>query len=210
MVSEKIYDYITSLTTPEDEVLRDLARETHLKVQMPQMISGHIQGEFLTLLTRMIQPKRILEIGTFTGYSAICMARGLAGDGKLISLDVNEELEPMVSKYILRAGLGEKIDLCYGHALEVIPTLHEVFDLVFIDADKINYVAYLEAVLPKVRVDGWIWADNVLWKGRVAEEPMDKDTLALHRYNQAVAAHPQLRQVIVPLRDGLSLAQKIS
>ncbi|MFN8309336.1 MAG: O-methyltransferase [Chitinophagales bacterium] len=201
--------YLEKYSSAEDQVLAALTRETHLKVAMPNMLSGQVQGQLLTSICRMLQPLRILEIGTFTGYSAICMARGLADGGKLITIDVNEELEPIASKYFKLAGVENQIEMLLGKALEIIPKRSETYDLVFIDADKQNYPEYLDLVLPKVRKGGFILADNILWKGKVLEEKQDRDTAALHLYNEKVAAHPQLRQLILPLRDGLNLAEKL-
>lgn len=207
---EKIERYISDLSSKEDEVLQALSRETHLKVQMPQMLSGNLQGKMLETFANMMQAKRVLEIGTYTGYSAICLAKGMPEDGLLYTIDVNEELEPIVRKYIDAAGLQHKIKLLYGHALEVIPTLPETFDIVFIDADKINYCNYYDAVIAKVRMGGYIIADNVLWSGKVTDEQKDKDTQAIHNYNVKLRDDARVTSFILPLRDGLNIAQKIA
>ncbi|MFN8277459.1 MAG: O-methyltransferase [Chitinophagales bacterium] len=208
MDQELLDDYLQRYSEKDDAVLVDLMRETHLKVAMPNMLSGPVQGRLLRFFCELLQPKRILELGTFTGYSAICMARGLAPGGTLITIDVNEELEPIASKYIGRAGLADRIQLKYGRAQELIPALDAPFDLVFIDADKQAYPDYLKLVVPLVRSGGWIIADNILWKGKVLQEEKDKDTAALHQYNVEVAQHPELEAIILPLRDGLNLARK--
>ena len=210
LVSAEIEQYIEQHSTPEGKTLQELNRETHLKIQMPQMLSGHLQGQFLELITTMLRPKRILEIGTYTGYSGICLAQGLTDDGLLYTIDINEELQPMVEKYVERAGLTQKVKQLIGDAREIIPTLNETFDLVFIDADKINDQAYYDLVFEKVRIGGYIIADNVLWSGKVLAEKKDKDTLAIDGYNKKVLADKRVETFILPLRDGLNIARKIS
>ena len=209
LVSAEIEKYIEQHSSPEEQVLHELNRETHVKVQMPQMLSGHLQGQFLEMFTRLQQPKRILEIGTFTGYSGICLAKGLATDGLLYTIDVNEELQPLVEHYIEKAGLKAKIKQLIGDAREIIPTLDETFDLVFIDADKVNYPVYYDLVFDKVRTGGYIIADNVLWDGKVIEEKKDNATLVIDNYNKKVAADTRVENFIVPLRDGLNIARKL-
>jgi len=206
---DNINQYLEDLSAPENEVLTKLARETHLKVQMPQMLSGNIQGKFLEMISRMIQPKRVLEIGTYTGYSGICFAQGLAQDGLLYTIDINDELLPMVKKYIALAGKENSVKPFVGNALEIIPTINETFDLVFIDADKQNYSHYFDLVINKVRTGGYIIADNVLWSGKVAEPNHDKDTAALHTYNLKVLNDKRVESYILPLRDGLNIARKL-
>lgn len=210
LVSAAIDQYIDEHATSESEVLKQLTRETHLKAQMPQMLSGHVQGMFLSMFSKLVQPKRILEIGTFTGYSGICLAEGLAPDGKLITIDKNEELRPMCQKYFALAGLSDKVELLSGDASAIIPTLTETFDIVFIDADKINYSIYLDLAFDKLRTGGFIIADNVLWSGKVVDEKKDKDTTAIDNYNKKVKSHPGLKSFILPLRDGLNIAQNIA
>ena len=209
LVSTEIENYIEQFSSKEDEVLANLSRETHLKVQMPQMVSGDIQGQFLEMLSSLIRPKRVLEIGTFTGYSAICLAKGLADDGLLYTIDVNEELQPMCTKYFEQASLSDKINHLIGDARKIIPTLNETFDLVFIDADKVNYTNYYDLVFDKVRVGGYIIADNVLWSGKVVDEKKDKDTLAIHQYNEKIAYDTRVKSFILTLRDGLNIVQKL-
>ncbi len=209
LVSAELEKYIDKHSSKEDEVQSELSRETNLKVQMPQMVSGNIQGQFLEMISQLIQPKRILEIGTFTGYSAISLAKGLSDDGLLYTIDINEELQPMCAKYFEKANLSSKIKHLIGDARKIIPELNDTFDLVFIDADKINYANYYDLVFDKVRVGGYIIADNVLWSGKVVEEKKDKDTLAIHQYNEKIAADARVKSFILSLRDGLNIVQKL-
>lgn len=209
LVSDHLDNYMVEHSTKEDSVLQELTRETYLKVQMPQMLSGQLQGTFLEMFTSLLQPKHILEIGTFTGYSGICLARGLANDGLLYTIDINEELTPMVQRYLHKAKVAEKVKTLTGNALQIIPDLHETFDLVFIDADKTNYCNYYDLVIEKVRPGGYIIADNVLWSGKVVEEKKDKDTMAIDAYNKKVANDSRVKNVILSLRDGLNIAQKL-
>lgn len=209
ILPEAIEKYVAAHTHAEPAYLAKLNRNTYLKAMMPQMLSGHVQGRVLSMLSHMIRPKRILEIGTFTGYSALCLAEGLQEGGQLITIDINEELTAMVRSAIAEAGYQDRIDVRIGNALEVIPTLTGNFDIVFIDADKQNYIKYLDLVIDKVPVGGYILADNVLWSGRVTEAKHDKDTAAIHAFNQYVLAHPQLEQVILSVRDGISVCRRL-
>jgi caffeoyl-CoA O-methyltransferase len=209
LVSEQIENYIEQHSSPEEKVLSELSRETFLKVQMPQMLSGHLQGQVLETFSRMLRPSRILEIGTYTCYSGICLAKGLTETGILYTIDINQELNSMVQNYVAKAGLSSKIKLLVGNALNIIPTLHETFDLIFIDADKINYSNYYDLVFDKVRTGGYIITDNVLWSGKVLDEKKDKDTQAIDDFNKKVTADPRVENFIVPLRDGLQIARKI-
>lgn len=205
----QIEKYIEEHCTPETELLHHINRETHLEVMMPRMLSGQVQGRFLSMLSWMMRPKRILEIGTYTGYSGICLAEGLAEGGKLITLDINEELEDRVKGYFEKAGISEKVDFRIGNALEIIPALNEELDMVFIDADKKNYWSYFELVIDKVRSGGVILADNVLWSGKIVDpEKKDKDTLALREFNRNVQDDPRVENVIIPLRDGITMIRK--
>ena len=208
IISPAIDQYLDMHTQEESEVLKALTRETHLKVLMPQMLSGKVQGNLLTMMSKMMQPKRILEIGTFTGYASICLAMGLADNGLLYTIDINRELETMTDKYFKQAGVRHQIVSMYGPAVQLIPTLEETFDLVFIDADKINYSTYYDLVIEKVRPGGLIIADNVLWSGKVVEATKDKDTMAMDAYNKKVQDDPRVENVLVPLRDGLMMARK--
>lgn len=201
-------NYIASFSSPEDEVLQALTRETFLKVQMPQMISGHLQGHFLQLLVQLMQCKNVLEIGTFTGYATLCMAKGLPTNGKITTLDINEELTSICNKYWEKAGIADKIEMHIGKALEIIPTLNQTWDLVFIDADKANYCAYFDAVIDQVKSGGLIVADNVLWSGKVLLENKDKDTQNIHAYNEKVHNDLRVENFILPIRDGLNIARK--
>jgi predicted O-methyltransferase YrrM len=207
--SEDIYEYIESQTSPESDLLRHITRETYLKVNMPNMLSGHLQGRVLAMFSQMIQPRYILEIGTFTGYSAICLAEGLAENGKLITIDINEELEDAVKSYFETAGIANKIDYRIGNALEIIPDLTETFDIVFIDADKHNYANYYDLIFDKVRKGGFIISDNVLWKGKVTDKNPDKDTQNLINFNKKIQADTRVENLILPLRDGISVARKL-
>jgi caffeoyl-CoA O-methyltransferase len=206
-----IEEYVLRHTPKESEVLYTLNRETHLKVMQPRMLSGHFQGQLLRFLVEMIQPKRILEIGTYTGYSAIAMAQGLKTGGKLTTIDVNPELEKMISHFIQKAGLSDTIEQITGNALEIIPTLTDTFDLIFIDADKRNYNHYLDLVINKVRTGGYILTDNVLWSGKVTmpKEKMDVDTQLIDAFNDYVQNHKQLESILLPVRDGLYISRKL-
>jgi len=208
LISNALSAYIEKHTTAEDQHLAALNRETHVKAMMPMMLSGHVQGKFLEFIAAMIKPTYILEIGTFTGYSAICLAKGLQPSGKLFTIDINEELTPMVKKYIAAENMQEKIDVITGNAIEIIPTLTQQFDLVFIDADKGNYSNYFDLVIDKVVPGGWILADNVLWSGSVTDAKPDKDTAAIIAFNQKIALDPRVEQIIVAIRDGITIARK--
>src|ERR1035437_10020875 len=206
----EIEDYALKNSDAESDVLKKLNRETQLKMTMPQMLSGHMQGLMLQLFSKMIRPHNILEIGTFTGYSAICLAAGLQEGGKLHTIDVNEEFEEMILRYIKEAGLESKIRLHIGSAVNIIPTLKEEFDMVFIDADKENYSAYYDLVFPKVKQGGFIIADNVLWSGKVLNSAMkmDFETKCLFEYNIKINSDSRVENVLLPLRDGLMIARK--
>ncbi len=207
---EDIARYAESHTTEENQLLKSINRETQAKVMMPRMLSGHLQGRTLAMLCQMLQPKCILEIGTYTGYSAICMAEGLANDGRLITIDINEELECMVRAYIEQAGLSNSIDYRIGDAMTLIPQISETLDLVFIDADKGNYINYYNLVFDKVRQGGYIIADNVLWSGKVAKntEKMDKATAVIHQFNTMVQNDERVENLLLPIRDGLMVVRK--
>ena len=206
-------EYIEQHSSPESAVLQQITRSTHLEVINPRMLSGHVQGRVLSMLSQMIRPKRILELGTFTGYSALCLAEGLQEDGKLVTLEHNDEMEAAIRRNFSLSPLGEKIELVIGNAKEVLTNfeLDEHFDLVFIDADKKEYCDYLDLVLPLMREGGWILADNTLWDGHIIDPAYDKDkqTLSLRAFNDKVAQDERLEKVILPLRDGLTIIQKI-
>lgn len=211
-IDKKIEAYAEGFTREEGDILAALNRETYAKVMTPRMLSGHLQGQVLRMFSQMIRPKNILEIGTYTGYSALCMVDGMQEGGKLVTIDINEELQDIIKRYISEAGNEDKIDLRIGNALEIIPTLEQTFDLVFIDADKENYSNYFDQVIDKVSVGGYIIADNVLWSGKVLEDDavLDKDTLALKEYARKLKSDPRVETVMMPIRDGLLLARKLA
>lgn len=209
-IAPEIDDYCEKHTSPESELLSKLNRETHAKVLQARMLSGHFQGRLLSMFSQMIQPKNILEIGTYTGYSALCLAEGLQNKGKLITIDVNEELEVFVRDFFKQSPLHSKIDFQIGNALEIIPTLEITFDLVFIDADKLNYDKYYDLIFDKVRKGGYIISDNVLWSGKVAHDSKnDKDTIAIRAFNQKIKDDYRVENILLPIRDGLLVARKL-
>jgi caffeoyl-CoA O-methyltransferase len=203
-------EYVEAHTSDEPEVLKKLNRETNAKVSAPRMLSGHLQGRMLSMLSHMIKPRQILEIGTYTGYSAICFAEGLLEGGAIHTIDNNDELEEMVHSYFKLAGAENKIKLYIGDALKIIPSINETFDLVFIDADKINYSNYFDLVFDKVRPGGYILADNVLWSGKVLDDKytMDDDTKAIVDFNKKVHNDSRVEHVLLPVRDGVMLIRK--
>jgi predicted O-methyltransferase YrrM len=208
-ISQEIDRYCCAHSEDENDLLKRINRETHVEVLQPRMLSGHFQGRVLSMLSKMIQPKRILEIGTYTGYSALCLAEGLSSDGKLVTIDVNEELVNRVKGYFNASEYAKQMEYILSPALEVIPTLKEEWDLVFIDADKQNYIAYYELVLPLVKPGGYIILDNVLWSGKVADpEKNDKDTVLLRELNTIIHADDRVEEVLLPIRDGLMIARK--
>jgi len=209
-LDERIQQYAEEHTSAENIVLKKINRETHAHVLKPRMLSGHLQGRVLSMISNMIRPERILEIGTYTGYSALCLAEGLRPGGKLITLDINEELEDRVRKHFEEAKLSGVIDFRIGDALEIIPQLKEQFDLVFIDADKENYAAYYDLVFEKVRPGGFIMADNVLWSGKVLDSKPDKDTQAIQDFNRKIQDDSRVENVLLPIRDGIMLIRKLS
>jgi predicted O-methyltransferase YrrM len=205
---DDLNSYLISFCDPEPELLKRIDRETQLEVLMPRMLSGHLQGRMLSMLSKIMAPKRILEIGTFTGYATLCFAEGLANDGKIITLDINEELEERVNGYFQASDYCEKIDYRIGNAMDIVPTLNEVFDIVFIDADKKNNGNYYNLVFDKVRSGGLIITDNVLWSGKVLTKINDTDTANIHTFNQMVVADERVEKLILPLRDGLFIVRK--
>jgi len=211
-ISKELSMYCESHTSAESDELNALNRETHAKILMPRMLSGHLQGRFLAMISHMLKPKRILEIGTFTGYSAICLAEGLASDGELITIDNNEELRTIAHNYAKKAGFEKKIRFIAGNASNEIEKLDAAFDLVFIDADKSNYALYFDMVIDKVKQGGIIIADNVLWSGKVVahqSEKTDKDTAALMAFNRQVQLDNRVENVLLPIRDGLMMIRKL-
>lgn len=208
---EEINQYVEDNTEKEPQLLKELHHETWEKVLNPRMLSGHFQGRVLSMLSHMIQPENILEIGTYTGYSALCLAEGLQKGGNIHTIDINEELTSLVKKYIAKANLSEVIHHYVGNALDIIPTLHQKFDIVFIDADKTNYSNYYHLVFDKVRQGGYIIADNVLWSGKVIAptKNRDDDTKALIKYTAMVMKDKRVQPLLLPIRDGLMIARKL-
>lgn len=209
-ISKEIDDYACLYTDTEDEVLYELNRATNQKILQPRMLSGHLQGKILEMFSKMIQPSFILEIGTYTGYSAICLAKGLKENGKLLTIDVNEELEDFTRSFFEKAGITSKVDFRIDNALNVVGNISETIDLVFIDADKENYSTYFDAVIDKIRPGGYIIADNVLWSGKVVQElnPKDKETKGLLDYAEKVKNDGRVENVLMPVRDGLLISRK--
>ncbi len=207
---QNINDYCLAHTTPESALLAELDRQTHLKILMPRMLSGHLQGRFLAMIVQMLQPQNILEIGTYTGYSALCLAEGLPENGTLTTIDINEELEDFVRSFFEKSAFKHKITYKIGNAIQIIPTLTQTFDLVFIDADKVNNATYFDLVLDKVRKKGFILIDNVLWSGKVAQNlpKTDKDTKQVQDFNQKIQNDERLENMLLPLRDGIMIVRK--
>jgi caffeoyl-CoA O-methyltransferase len=209
-ITKDLSDYCENNTSAETDILAQLNRETHLKVVSPRMLSGHLQGRFLSFISKLQQPKLVVEIGTYTGYSALCLAEGLAENGKLISIDVNEETSTFAKSFISKTEYANKIDLVLADAKDYIPTIKESIDLVFIDADKKNYLNYYHLVIDKLNKGGLIIADNVLWSGKItmSESAMDKETLTLHQFNQFVQQDSRVENMLLPIRDGLMVVRK--
>ncbi len=210
IVNNKIEDYIRKNSSKEPKILKDLNKETYLKVLNPRMLSGHLQGRFLSIITKLIKPKKILEIGTYTGYSAICMAEGLIENGIIHTIDINEELVSIQNKYFAKSKCNNSIIQHVGDARNIIKSINEKFDLVFLDADKENYIEYYELVIEKVRKGGLIIADNVLWTGKVVEPEKDDDELTqyLIDFNKMINEDDRVENIILPLRDGLNIILK--
>ena len=210
IVNNKIEDYIRKNSSKEPKILKDLNKETYLKVLNPRMLSGHIQGRFLSIITKLIKPKKILEIGTYTGYSAICMAEGLIENGIIHTIDINEELISIQNKYFAKSKCNNSIIQHVGDARNIIKSINEKFDLVFLDADKENYIEYYELVIEKVKKGGLIIADNVLWTGKVVEPNKDDDELTqyLIDFNKMINEDDRVENIILPLRDGLNIILK--
>ena len=206
---EKLDNYVVAHSQKEPELLQQLSRETWQKVLAPRMLSGHFQGRVLSMLSKLINPKNVLEIGTYTGYSALCLAEGIQPKGQLHTIDTNEELYDLQRRYFDKSGFGNQIIQYTGNAINIIPKIDKTFDLVFIDADKQNYPNYLEIILPKLKSGSVILSDNVLWTGKVIEELQkgDKDTEALLKYNKMINEHSQLETVLLPIRDGLTITK---
>lgn len=210
-ISPEILHYCESHTNPESELLQQLNRDTYAKILNPRMLSGHLQGRFLAMMSQMLRPNNILEIGTYTGYSALCLCEGLRENGKLITIDINDELESFSSSFFKKSKYEKNIKALTGDALEIIPTIDIEFDLVFIDADKPSYSKYFDLVIDKMRSGGFIIADNVLWSGHILkpESEQDFDTKCLHQFNEKVKNDPRVAVTMLPVRDGVSLIRKI-
>ncbi len=204
-----LLDFALAHSSPLPPLLLELERETHLRTMAPQQLSGPVQGQLLRFLSQMLRPRRVLEIGTFTGFSALCLAEGLADDGILHTIEADDELQPIIQKFVQRAGFQEKIKLHIGDAAAIVPTLKEEFDLVFLDGGKLNYAQHFDLVFPKIRPGGWLLADNVLWEGRVLTDEKDATARALRAFNEKICRDPRLENLLLPLRDGLMIARKI-
>jgi len=207
---QEIEEYILSHIDDEGELLKQLNRDAHVNLLKPRMLSGHLQGRMLKMFCRMMQPRYILEIGTYTGYATLCLAEGAADDAEIHTLEVNDELEDFIMKYLHRSKLGGKIHLHIGDAMQIIPEIDRTFDLVFIDANKRHYIEYYDLIFDKVRPGGLIIADNTLWDGHVLEtpKPSDKQTIGIQQFNDYVAQDSRVEKVILPVRDGLTLIWK--
>jgi len=211
LVNPVLEEYSLLHTSEEHDLLHDLDRQTHIKVLMPRMISGHLQGSFLAMLIKMAKPHRILELGTFTGYATLCMAMAMPDDCVITTLEKSPELACMAGEYFEKSGLGNRIHQQIGDAKENVPLLNEMYDFVFIDADKKNNRFYYETLLPKVNTGGFILVDNVLWDGKVvpSDAPEDKDTVAIRDFNDFVQADKRVKNLLLPFRDGIMIMQKI-
>jgi len=209
-ITKEILQYVINHSDKEDIVLSDLSRKTHLETIHPRMLSGNLQGKFLEFISKMIKPKRILEIGTYTGYSAICLAKGLSEKGLLYTIEINDERKSIAEDFFNKAGFSSVIKMLIGNALNVIPTISETFDLIFIDADKPDYLNYYKAVIPKLNAGGFIIADNVLWDGKVVKQVPKNDisTKGIIAFNEYIQKDTSVENLILPLRDGLTLIRK--
>ena len=210
-IPKPLAEYAEAHTSPESELLSELNRDTYSNVLIPRMLSGHLQGRVLSMMSKMIRPKAILEIGTYTGYAALCMAEGLSKDGVLHTIDINEELETRIQKFIAKSPVSDQIHLHIGNALDIVPKLNEKFDLIFIDADKHNYSAYYDLLIDELPSGAIIIADNVLWSGKVLQEDQllkDKDTKALAEFNAKITEDDRVENVLMPIRDGLMVIRK--
>ena len=209
LLAKEIEKYSLNHTTKESKLLESLNRETWAKVMNPRMLSGHLQGKILSMFSNMIKPKNILEIGTYTGYSALCMAEGLQKDGMIHTIDINEEHIDFAKKYFNRSDYEKNIKSYLGSALEIIPKLNWNFQLAFIDADKENYSKYFDLIIDKIDINGYIIADNVLWSGKVIQKKQDTETKALDLYNKKVFSDTRIETILMPIRDGLMISRKI-
>jgi predicted O-methyltransferase YrrM len=211
-IPEDLDDYVVAHSENEPELLQELNRETYQKILQPRMLSGHYQGRLLSMISKLVNPKNILEIGTYTGYSALCLVEGMHTDGALHTIDIDEELVDFQRKYFDKSGYGNKIYQHLGDALDIIPKLDTTFDLIFIDADKENYSNYFNVIINKLNTGGIILSDNVLWSGKVLETNFKKEdtaTPALIKYNQLLKKDPRIETVVLPIRDGLTISRKL-
>ncbi len=210
-LDNKLQEYLETAISPQDLVLSELSRYTFLKVRQPGMLSGPVQGKFLEFISKMISPEYILEIGTYTGYSAICLARGLKKGGKLLTIEINDELKAKNLEFFEKAGVSDKIELLQGDALSIIPSLRQKFDLIFIDGEKEEYDAYYELTIEKLRDGGFILVDNVLWSGKILDQENNPDsaTRAISKFNKKIASDNRVESMILPVRDGISLIRKL-
>lgn len=209
-INKEIEDYISNHTNKESDLLSKINRETWAKVLMPRMLSGHIQGQVLSLFSNITNPTNIIEIGTYTGYSALCLAEGLKADGELHTIDINEEHTMVAEKYFNKSKFSKNINQHIGNAIDIIPKINKKFQLAFIDADKENYSNYFDLLIDKIDVNGIIIADNVLWSGKVTKSTMDKETRELDSYNKKVNSDTRVENVLLSVRDGLMICRKIS
>jgi caffeoyl-CoA O-methyltransferase len=209
IIQSDLQQYAEKHTSAESALLKKINRETHAEVLDPRMLSGHLQGRMLAMISCLVRPKVILEIGTFTGYSALCLAEGLGEKGKLITIDINEELHDRVTGYFSAAKMDGRIDYRIGNAADIIPRIKDTFDLVFIDADKKNYGRYFDLVIDRVNLNGIILADNVLWSGKVLQSAPDKDTKAITDFNEKVHRDSRVENVLLPIRDGIMIMRKV-
>lgn len=211
LIDHKIQYYCDEHTSEEDRILYELYRETNLKILRPRMLSCKSQGTFLKMISRLVRPKRILELGTYTGYSTICLADGLQEDGKIYTIEKNPELKDIIEKYFQKSNISNKTNLLIGNALEIIPALDETWDLIFMDADKVNYINYYKLLIPKLSQNGIILVDNALWSGKVIEEVKhnDKDTQAILEFNDFVQQDENVINMILPFRDGIMMIERV-
>ena len=206
---EDLESYLEAHSEPEGKILAELNRYTHLNVIHPQMLSGPVLGGFLRMISRMLQPRSILEIGTYTGYSAICLASGLSDNGRLTTIEVNDEIAEIASGFFKKAGIGDRIDLLVGDALDILPTLDRAFDLVFIDANKEHYIRYFDLIIDKVNPGAYIIADNVLWDGKVMDPSFkDPSTETIRQFNYKITGDERVENILLPVRDGIILIRK--
>ncbi|MAM04540.1 MAG: methyltransferase [Flavobacteriales bacterium] len=208
-IPQKISDYSNLFSEKESDLLQKISRETHLKMINPRMLSGHIQGRFLSMISKMIKPMNIIEVGTFTGYSTLCLAEGLKKNGKIHTIDINEEYAEFAKKYFIMSDYKKKINQYVGDATKIIPKIKYNFQLAFIDADKTNYSKYYDLIFKKLDINGYIIADNVLWSGKVTENRKDKETNSIHNFNNIVMNDNRIENILLPIRDGLMICRKI-